>query len=50
MQSGTGGKVFVLTASIPSIGAGELKNREDARLMGTPKVSIFDYGFYMELK
>ncbi|KAN0059837.1 COPII subunit [Thecaphora frezii] len=34
-----GGKIMVLTASLPSIGPGALKNREDPKLLGTSKES-----------
>ncbi|KAF9018039.1 CPII coat sec24 protein [Hymenopellis radicata] len=34
-----GGKITVLSSSLPSIGAGALKNREDAKLLGTAKES-----------
>jgi protein transport protein SEC24 len=34
-----GGKIMVLTASLPSVGPGALKNREDAKLLGTAKES-----------
>jgi protein transport protein SEC24 len=34
-----GGKITVLSASLPSLGAGALKNREDAKVLGTAKVS-----------
>ncbi|KAI0763029.1 protein transporter SEC24 [Trametes elegans] len=34
-----GGKIQVLSASLPSIGAGALKNREDPRVLGTSKES-----------
>ncbi|EPQ25914.1 uncharacterized protein PFL1_06588 [Pseudozyma flocculosa PF-1] len=34
-----GGKIMVLTASLPSVGPGALKNREDAKLLGTSKES-----------
>lgn len=34
-----GGKIMVLSASLPSIGAGVLKNREDPKIWGTPKES-----------
>ncbi|PCH35320.1 hypothetical protein WOLCODRAFT_156015 [Wolfiporia cocos MD-104 SS10] len=32
-----GGKIMVLSASIPSLGAGALKNREDPKILGTSK-------------
>ncbi|KAH9973884.1 Sec23/Sec24 trunk domain-containing protein [Lactifluus volemus] len=34
-----GGKLVVLSSSLPSIGAGALKNREDPKILGTPKES-----------
>ncbi|KAI0057150.1 hypothetical protein BV25DRAFT_1920366 [Artomyces pyxidatus] len=34
-----GGKIFVLSSSLPSVGAGALKNREDPKILGTPKES-----------
>ncbi|KAF8843924.1 hypothetical protein BDN67DRAFT_1066584 [Paxillus ammoniavirescens] len=34
-----GGKIIVLSASLPSIGAGALKNREDPKILGTSKES-----------
>ncbi|SNX85029.1 Protein transport protein SEC24 [Melanopsichium pennsylvanicum] len=34
-----GGKIMVLTASLPSVGPGALKNREDPKLLGTAKES-----------
>ncbi|KZT71854.1 hypothetical protein DAEQUDRAFT_763356 [Daedalea quercina L-15889] len=34
-----GGKIVVLSASLPSIGAGALKNREDPKILGTSKES-----------
>ncbi|KAK0547510.1 COPII subunit [Tilletia horrida] len=39
MVSPIGGKIMCLTASLPSIGPGALKNREDPKLLGTPKES-----------
>jgi hypothetical protein len=41
-----GGKLVVLSATLPTLGAGALKNREDPKLLGTPKVRahrIFSY-------
>src|SRR5690606_35790842 len=35
--SSVGGKVVVLTASLPTIGAGKLEMREDKKLLGTSK-------------
>lgn len=40
-QSPIGGKIFVLSASLPSVGAGALKSREDPKVLGTTKVTIF---------
>jgi protein transport protein SEC24 len=34
-----GGKILTLTATLPSVGPGALKNREDAKLLGTSKES-----------
>ncbi|KAN0084376.1 Sec23/Sec24 trunk domain containing protein [Tylopilus felleus] len=34
-----GGKIIVLSASLPSVGAGALKNREDPKILGTSKES-----------
>ncbi|CAL1699436.1 unnamed protein product [Somion occarium] len=39
MMAPIGGKIMVLTASLPSIGVGALKNREDPKVLGTPKES-----------
>ena len=39
MQSPTGGKLVALSASLPTLGAGALKNREDPKILGTPKES-----------
>ncbi|KAE8260955.1 hypothetical protein A4X13_0g43 [Tilletia indica] len=39
MISPIGGKIICLTASLPSVGSGALKNREDSKLLGTPKES-----------
>lgn len=33
-----GGKIVVLQATLPNAGEGALKDREDAKLLGTPKV------------
>jgi hypothetical protein len=33
---------MVLTASLPSLGEGALKNREDPKILGTAKVSHLD--------
>ena len=33
-----GGKLVVLSSSLPSLGAGALKSREDPKILGTPKV------------
>ena len=38
LQAPIGGKIIVLSASLPSIGAGALKNREDPKILGTSKV------------
>ncbi|KZT03773.1 protein transporter SEC24 [Laetiporus sulphureus 93-53] len=34
-----GGKIMVLSSSLPSLGAGALKNREDPKILGTSKES-----------
>ncbi|KAI0918689.1 COPII subunit, variant 2 [Taiwanofungus camphoratus] len=34
-----GGKIIVLSSSLPSLGAGALKNREDPKILGTSKES-----------
>ncbi|KAI0052070.1 CPII coat sec24 protein [Auriscalpium vulgare] len=34
-----GGKIIVLSSSLPSVGGGSLKNREDPKVLGTPKES-----------
>ncbi|KAI0261673.1 protein transporter SEC24 [Gloeopeniophorella convolvens] len=34
-----GGKLIVLSSSLPSVGSGALKNREDPKVLGTPKES-----------
>jgi len=39
MISPIGGKIICLTASLPSVGPGALKNREDPKLLGTAKES-----------
>lgn len=48
-QSHVGGKVLVLSASLPNVGPGALKNREDPKLLGTAKESTLlqaATGFY----
>ncbi|KAL5522661.1 hypothetical protein ACEPAG_8679 [Sanghuangporus baumii] len=37
--SSVGGKLVVLSSSLPSLGAGALKNREDPKILGTAKES-----------
>ncbi|KAG8907637.1 COPII subunit [Tulasnella sp. 403] len=37
--SSVGGKLIVCTTSLPTLGAGALKNREDPKMLGTPKES-----------
>ncbi|KAH8113877.1 CPII coat sec24 protein [Phellopilus nigrolimitatus] len=37
--SSVGGKLVVLSSSLPSLGAGSLKNREDPKILGTAKES-----------
>ncbi len=37
-----GGKIVALSASLPSIGVGALKSREDPKVLGTSKVSFTD--------
>ncbi|KAI0074462.1 protein transporter SEC24 [Panus rudis PR-1116 ss-1] len=39
LMSPIGGKIIVLTSSLPSVGAGALKNREDPKVLGTSKES-----------
>ncbi|KAI0631186.1 protein transporter SEC24 [Trametes polyzona] len=39
MMAHIGGKIQVLSASLPSVGAGALKNREDPKVLGTSKES-----------
>ncbi|KAL1704200.1 Sec23/Sec24 trunk domain-containing protein [Schizophyllum commune] len=39
LMSAFGGKIIVLSASLPNIGAGALKNREDPKILGTSKES-----------
>ncbi|KAH8829080.1 CPII coat sec24 protein [Flagelloscypha sp. PMI_526] len=39
LMSSIGGKIIVLSSSLPSIGAGALKNREDPKVLGTSKES-----------
>ncbi|KAJ3529818.1 hypothetical protein NMY22_g8837 [Coprinellus aureogranulatus] len=39
LMSPIGGKIMVLSSSLPSVGAGALKNREDPKILGTSKES-----------
>ncbi|EKM77335.1 hypothetical protein AGABI1DRAFT_43626 [Agaricus bisporus var. burnettii JB137-S8] len=39
LMSAIGGKLVVLSSSLPSVGAGALKNREDPKILGTAKES-----------
>ncbi|KAF8887587.1 CPII coat sec24 protein [Infundibulicybe gibba] len=39
LMSPIGGKIMVLSAALPSVGAGALKNREDPKILGTSKES-----------
>lgn len=39
LMASTGGTIIVLSASLPGVGSGALKNREDAKILGTPKES-----------
>ncbi|KAJ3559386.1 hypothetical protein NM688_g386 [Phlebia brevispora] len=39
LMSPIGGKIVVLSSSLPSVGVGALKNREDAKILGTAKES-----------
>ncbi|KAH9941755.1 protein transporter SEC24 [Epithele typhae] len=39
LMSHIGGKIVTLSASLPSLGAGALKNREDPKVLGTSKES-----------
>lgn len=34
-----GGQILCLSSTLPTVGPGALKNREDAKILGTPKVS-----------
>ncbi len=38
MLSNIGGKLIVCSASLPTLGIGALKNREDPKMLGTTKV------------
>lgn len=38
LQSSIGGKMVVLSASLPNLGEGALKDRDDPKLYGTTKV------------
>ena len=40
VQAPIGGKIIVLSSTLPSIGPGSLKNREDPKILGTSKVSF----------
>lgn len=37
-----GGQIMVLSATLPTIGPGALKNREDPKILGTSKVCGLD--------
>ncbi|KAG8924484.1 COPII subunit [Tulasnella sp. 418] len=39
LVSALGGKIIVCSASLPTLGQGALKNREDPKILGTPKES-----------
>ncbi|KAF8879667.1 Sec23/Sec24 trunk domain-containing protein [Gymnopilus junonius] len=39
LMSPIGGKIIVLSSTLPSVGAGALKNREDPKILGTAKES-----------
>ena len=39
VQAPIGGKIIVLSSTLPSVGPGALKNREDPKILGTSKVS-----------
>ncbi|VDB95508.1 unnamed protein product [Peniophora sp. CBMAI 1063] len=39
LMAPVGGKLIVLSASLPTVGAGALKNREEPKVLGTPKES-----------
>ena len=39
LMASIGGKIIALTASLPSVGVGALKNREDPKALGTSKES-----------
>ena len=43
VQAPIGGKIIVLSSTLPSVGPGSLKNREDPKILGTSKVSIVLY-------
>ncbi|TIB87107.1 protein transport protein SEC24 [Wallemia mellicola] len=48
-----GGKIMVMTGQLPNVGQGALKNREDLKILGTPKESTLlqaaGGGFYKNL-
>ena len=43
LVSTTGGKLVVCTATLPSLGTGALKNREDPKMLGTSKVWLREF-------
>ena len=43
LQAPIGGKIIVLSSTLPSVGPGSLKNREDPKILGTSKVSFVLY-------
>ena len=52
LVSPIGGKIVVLSSSLPTVGPGALRNREDAKLLGTAKESTLlqpAIGFYKSL-
>jgi protein transport protein SEC24 len=46
LQGTIGGKIITLTATLPTLGEGALKARDDPKLLGTSKVSLRDLNIY----